>query len=93
METMAQSKDRSQIVTEVGVVDSVSGRQTIRVVLSNLVKEERYGKYRRRRTKLAAHDEKQEAQVGDTVEISRCRPLSKTKAWRLVRVVKRGSVA
>jgi small subunit ribosomal protein S17 len=93
METMAQSKDRSQIVTEVGVVDSISGRQTIRVVLSNLVKEEQYGKYLRRRTKLAAHDEKQEAKVGDTVEIARCRPLSKTKAWRLVRVVRRGGVA
>jgi small subunit ribosomal protein S17 len=92
MET-TQSKERSQIVTEVGVVDSVSGRQTIRVVLSNLVKEEQYGKYRQRRTRLAVHDEKQEAQVGDTVEIARCRPLSKRKAWRLVRVVKRANVA
>jgi small subunit ribosomal protein S17 len=88
-----ETKDRSQIVTEVGVVDSISGRQTIRVVLSNLVKEEQYGKYLRRRTRLAAHDEKQEAKVGDTVEISRCRPISKSKAWRLTRIVRRGGVA
>jgi small subunit ribosomal protein S17 len=88
-----EEKERSQIVTEVGVVDSVSGKQTIRIVLTNLVQEPQYGKYLRRRTRLSVHDEKQEAKVGDTVEIARCRPISKSKAWRLVRIVKRGTLA
>ena len=49
-----------------------------------------YGKYVRRRTVLHAHDEKNEAEVGDRVEVMSCRPMSKTKHWRLVRIVKSG---
>jgi len=52
------------------------------------VKHPKYGKYIRRRTKLYAHDETNIAKVGDQVEIMECRPMSKTKHWRLVRVVR-----
>jgi small subunit ribosomal protein S17 len=53
-----------------------------------MVKHDKYGKFFRRSSKLAAHDEKNEAHVGDLVELMACRPISKTKAWRLVRIVR-----
>lgn len=71
----------------VGVVEQVSGRKTIRVAINTLTKHEMYGKYLRRRTRLLVHDETNQAAVGDRVEIMPCRPMSKRKSWRLVRVV------
>ncbi len=76
--------------TKLGVVDSISGAMTVRVLVNDLVKHRLYGKYMKRRTKLLVHDVKEEARVGDTVEVASCRPHSKTKSWRLVRVVRRG---
>jgi small subunit ribosomal protein S17 len=75
--------------SRVGTVGSLSGSKTIHVVVNNLVKHPMYGKYIRRRTKLAVHDPRSEADVGDVVEIVPCRRVSKTKSWRLVRVVRR----
>jgi len=72
-----------------GVVSSISGQKTIRVELSNLVKHPMYSKYIQRRTKLAVHDPENAAQVGDIVEIVPCRRFSKTKTWRLIRIVRR----
>jgi small subunit ribosomal protein S17 len=60
--------------------------KTVSVVVNYLMKHPKYGKYIRRRTKLQVHDEQNEAKVGDVVEIAECRPMSKTKNWRLVRV-------
>ena len=79
---------RTALRTKTGVVDSISGSKTVRVLISNLVKHPLYGKYIKRRTKLLVHDANEEATVGDKVEVAPCRPLSKTKSWRLVRVVK-----
>lgn len=75
-----------------GTVSSAGGDQTIRVVVENLVRHPRYGKFIRRRTKLAAHDPRNQAAVGDLVEIVPCRPISKTKSWRLLRVVRRPEI-
>ena len=61
--------------------------KTRRVEIPRLVKHPRYGKYIRRRTVCHVHDERNESHVGDTVEIMESRPLSKTKHWRLVRIV------
>ena len=61
--------------------------KTRRVEIPRLVKHPRYGKYINRRTICHVHDEKNESHIGDTVEIMETRPLSKTKHWRLVRVV------
>src|SRR5579859_8300695 len=72
---------------ETGVVTSDKMQKTRRVEIARLVKHARYGKYIRRRTICKVHDEKNEAHLGDTVEIMETRPLSKTKNWRLVRVV------
>src|ERR1017187_1885870 len=76
----------------VGVVSSAAGDKTIRVVVQSLVKHPMYGKFLRRHTKLAAHDEKNVAEKGDTVEIATCRRISRTKTYRLLRVIKKGSL-
>jgi len=60
------------------------------VMLERKVKHPVYGKYIRRSTKLHIHDEENVCQEGDIVTIEQCRPLSKTKSWRLVEVVGRG---
>jgi len=76
-----------------GTVASLSGDKTIRVIVDNLVKHPMYGKYIRRRTKLAVHDPGNAAKLNDFVEIVPCRRMSKAKSWRLVRVVRRRDVA
>src|ERR1700719_2501753 len=73
--------------TAVGVVTSDKMNKTRRVEIPRLVKHARYGKFIRRRTIGKVHDEKNESHAGDTVEIMETRPLSKTKNWRLLRVV------
>ena len=78
---------RSLLRTVQGVVASDKGDKTIKVVVNYQTKHPKYGKYLKRRTVLHAHDEKNEAHEGDTVELAECRPLSKTKHHRLVRIV------
>jgi small subunit ribosomal protein S17 len=78
---------------EVGVVTSDKMQKTRRVEIPRLVKHARYGKYIRRRTICHVHDEKNESRTGDMVEIMETRPLSKTKSWRLVRVVRKAPEA
>ncbi len=75
--------------TLTGTVVSTKMQKSIAVTVERLVKHERYGKYVRRTTKLLAHDENSECKEGDLVEICETRRLSRNKAWRLVRVVKR----
>jgi len=75
--------------TQTGVVTSKSGIKSIRVTMEYKVKHPKYGKYVRRRMKLAVHDEQDSCGVGDLVEIAECRPLSKTKSWRVVRVLQK----
>ncbi len=82
--------ERGQRRTAVGVVTSDKMNKTRRVEIPRLVKHPRYGKYIRRRTICHVHDENNESRSGDTVEIMETRPLSKTKHWRLVRVVTKG---
>ena len=72
-----------------GVVASDKGNKTIKVVVEYQMRHPKYGKYLKRRTVLHAHDEKNEAREGDTVEIAECRPLSKTKHHRLLRIVQK----
>ena len=72
-----------------GVVASDKANKTIKVVVAYQTRHAKYGKYLKRRSVLHAHDEKNEAKVGDTVRIEETRPLSKLKCWRLVEVVER----
>ncbi|HID77250.1 MAG TPA: 30S ribosomal protein S17 [Planctomycetaceae bacterium] len=71
----------------IGVVTSDKMDKTRRVEIARLVKDPRYGKYVRRRTICYVHDEQNRSRRGDTVEIVECRPMSRLKRWRLVRVV------
>jgi len=73
--------------TAIGVVTSDKMNKTRRVEIPRLVKHPRYNKYIKRRTICKVHDEKNESRAGDTVEIMETRPLSKTKNWRLIRIV------
>jgi small subunit ribosomal protein S17 len=77
---------RPQLRSILGVVASDKGDKTIKVVVNYQTRHPKYGKYLKRRTVLHVHDEKNEAKEGDTVEIAECRPLSKTKHHRLLRI-------
>src|SRR5437763_8157922 len=79
--------ERGKRRVEIGVVTSDKMNKTRRVEIPRLVKHQRYNKYIKRRTICHVHDEQNESHTGDTVEIMETRPLSKTKAWRLIRVV------
>ena len=78
---------RKTLTTYKGIVASKSGDKTVRVTLEYQTTHPKYGKMLRRRTGAHVHDESNVAQIGDTVEICKCRPMSKTKTWRLVQVL------
>lgn len=73
--------------SQIGVVESDTCSQTRKVVVSFLAKHPKYGKFIRRRTVLHVHDQDNTSRVGDRVEVAPCRPMSKTKFFRLVRVI------
>ncbi|HUT30295.1 MAG TPA: 30S ribosomal protein S17 [Sedimentisphaerales bacterium] len=78
-----------KLKTLTGVVISNSGDKSIKVAIDFKISHPKYGKYVKRRTKLAVHDERNQAGTGDLVEIAQCRPYSKTKSWRLIAVVQK----
>jgi len=80
------SEENTLTRTLTGRVTSDKMEKTITVMIERRVKHPIYGKYVKRSTKLHAHDEQNECQEGDLVTIEQCRPISKSKAWRLVRV-------
>jgi small subunit ribosomal protein S17 len=71
-----------------GVVSSASMSKTITVVVCSSKKHSKYDKRYKTNEKYHVHDEKGIAKVGDTVKFVECRPLSATKRWRLVEVIK-----
>jgi len=73
-----------------GAVTSDAMDKTVTVMIERKIKHPVYGKYIKRSTKLHVHDENNECTRGDTVLIEQCRPISKTKSWRLVKVVEKG---
>lgn len=89
MATETETVERPPLRTTVGVVASDKGDKTIKVVVNYQTKHPKYGKFLKRRTVLHAHDEKNDAKEGDKVEIAECRPISKTKHHRLIRIVER----
>lgn len=74
--------------SEIGLVTSDKATKTRRVEIDRLVSHPKYGKFQRRRSVAIAHDEDQISHEGDLVEIVETRPISKTKHWRVVRVVR-----
>jgi len=65
--------------------------KSVTVVIERRVKHPLYGKFVRKSSKVHAHDENNECQIGDVVVVEQCRPLSKTKAWRFVKLIERAS--
>ncbi|MBD8527567.1 30S ribosomal protein S17 [Pseudomarimonas arenosa] len=84
------SENNTKLRTVEGRVVSNKMQKTVTVLVERQVKHGLYGKYIRRSTKLHAHDE-QGCQEGDVVRVSECRPLSKTKNWRVVEIVSRAA--
>ena len=81
--------ERNLRKTRIGTVVSDKMDKTIVVAIEDRVAHPLYKKFVKRTVKFKAHDEKNECGVGDRVEIMECRPLSKDKNWRLVRVVEK----
>ena len=88
-ETTQVNGKKKLVGTRVGFVTSDKRDKTRIVAVEYLVKHAKYGKYLRRHSKFHVHDEANVSQIGDRVEIVNCRPISKTKSWRLVRIVEK----
>ena len=83
------SSDRTRRKVRTGVVVSEKMDKTVLVRIDRKVRHPLYKKTLARSNKLAAHDENNDARVGDTVRVMETRPLSKTKRWRIVEIVER----
>lgn len=86
---MTEHSDK--IKTLIGRVVSNKMDKSITVLIERKVKHPLYGKFIKRSTKLHVHDEGNECREGDMVAIEECRPLSKTKSWRLHKILERAS--
>jgi small subunit ribosomal protein S17 len=88
---MSEQKTAKAAKTLTGKVLSNKMQKTIAVAVERYVQHPTYGKYQRRTTKFLVHDENNESREGDVVTIEPCRPLSRHKSWRLVKVVSRAA--
>ena len=88
-ETTTETAERRRRKVRTGVVVSDKMDKTIVVRIDRQFRHALYGKTVRRSSKLAAHDEQNDAHVGDTVRVLETRPLSKSKRWRVVEIVER----
>ena len=77
---------------KIGVVETDSRDKSRKVVIHYKSKHPKYGKYVSKRTVMHIHDENNESHIGDIVEIIQCRPVSKTKTWKLNRIVEKRSL-
>ncbi len=73
----------------IGTVVSNKADKTVTVLVERLVKHKRYHKIMKRHTKFAAHDDRNDCQIGDKVLITESRPLSKSKRWRVMEIVEK----
>lgn len=88
MDTDVQKEKKSKLVLQ-GIVTSDKMEKTIVVEIMMRKLHPLYKKYVTRSRKVKAHDETNEAKIGDTVRVEECRPLSRDKHWRLVEIVER----
>ena len=84
---MSEKVQRTQIAS---VVSDKMDKSAV-VLIERKVKHPIYGKFVKKSTKLHIHDENNECGIGDTVQITECRPISKTKSWRLVKVIEKAN--
>ncbi|MEP7195750.1 MAG: 30S ribosomal protein S17 [Saprospiraceae bacterium] len=83
-------EERNLRKERIGTVTSSKMDKSIAVAIQQSVLHPKYGKYVKKTKKFYAHDEKNECNVGDLVKIMETRPLSKTKCWRLIEIIKKG---
>lgn len=81
--------NRNSRKERVGIVTSAKMEKGISIAIQRQVKHPIYGKIVKKTSKLMAHDEKNEAQVGDVVRVMETRPVSKNKRWRLIEIVEK----
>jgi small subunit ribosomal protein S17 len=86
---MAAMKERGLKRQVIGVVVGNKMNKTVVVAVERLVKHRMYHKYVKRQSRFAAHDETNSCQVGDKVQITESRPLSRTKRWRVSKIVEK----
>ncbi|NUM81009.1 30S ribosomal protein S17 [bacterium] len=88
-QTEKNTETRNRRKVRTGTVVSNKMQKSILVAIERKVEHPIYKKYVKKTTKLMAHDEKQEAKIGDVVKIMETRPMSKLKRWRLIEVIKK----
>ena len=86
MTAMKQRGNKRQMI---GTVVSNKADKTVTVLVERLVKHKIYHKIMKRRNKFAAHDDRNDCQIGDKVLITESRPLSRSKRWRVVKIVEK----
>ncbi len=74
-----------------GLVTSSAGDKSATIMIERRIKHPIYGKFIKRSTKLHIHDEANECNKGDTIMVEECRPMSKTKSWKLVKIVEKAT--
>ncbi len=74
-----------------GLVTSTAGDKSATIMIERRIKHPVYGKFITRSTKMHIHDETNECNKGDTILVEECRPMSKTKSWKLVKVVEKAT--
>ena len=74
-----------------GVVTSSAGDKSATIMIERRIKHPVYGKFIKRSTKIRLHDEANECNKGDTILIEECRPMSRTKSWKLVKIVEKAA--
>ena len=80
-----------KIKTLTALVTGKSGSKSVKVRIDYRIKHPKYGKFIKKKTRLAVHDEQNRSNVGDIVEITESRPHSKTKRWSVLRIVEKAS--
>ena len=92
--TSVEATATAQVTTKrtvQGVVTSNAGDKSATIMIERRIKHPIYGKFIKRSTKLHVHDEANECNKGDTILVEECRPMSKTKSWKLVKIVEKAS--
>ncbi|MBH06162.1 MAG: 30S ribosomal protein S17 [Phycisphaeraceae bacterium] len=82
-----KAAQKSVLGSRVGIVTSDARDKTRTVVVTFQAKHPKYGKILRRKSTFQVHDPENQSKLGDRVEIANCKPISKTKSWRLLRIV------
>ena len=82
---------RGPVGVKTGIVVSDKRNKTRTVEVSFTARNSKYGKYLRHKSRVQVHDESNSSGQGDQVQITNCRPISKTKSWRLLRIVKKAA--